>query len=417
MLDINFIRQHPQGVKEACLNKQLDVSVVDQLLSVDEKRRAMQVEVDQMRQQSKQNAQEIKKEIAQGKGASQELIKKGKKIKDELKKIEPALSDLEKNFLALMLAIPNIASDDSPIGSDETFNKVLREEGEIPSFDFPVLDHQELMEKANWLDTKRAVKVAGFRAYFLKNDGLRLERALLSYALDLMTEYGFEVMSVPTLVKPETMVGTGFFPWGKEDHYYTQNGQILAGTAEVALTSYHQNELLREKDLPIKLCGISPCYRREIGTHGKDTKGVIRVHQFNKVEQVVLTIADEAETRNWHEKMLKYSEKLLQDLLLPYRVVAMCTGDMGAGQRKKYDLETWFPSQNTYRETHSASYFNDFQARRLNIRYQAKDGSIKYVYTLNNTVAASPRLLAALIENYQQKDATIEIPKVLKKYF
>ncbi len=417
MLDINFIRQHPQEVKEACLNKQLDVSVVDQLLSVDEKRRAMQVEVDQMRQQSKQNAQEIKKEIAQGKGASQELIKKGKKIKDELKKIEPALSDLEKNFLALMLAIPNIASDDSPIGSDETFNKVLREEGEIPSFDFPVLDHQELMEKANWLDTKRAVKVAGFRAYFLKNDGLRLERALLSYALDLMTEYGFEVMSVPTLVKPETMVGTGFFPWGKEDHYYTQNGQILAGTAEVALTSYHQNELLREKDLPIKLCGISPCYRREIGTHGKDTKGVIRVHQFNKVEQVVLTIADEAETRNWHEKMLKYSEKLLQDLLLPYRVVAMCTGDMGAGQRKKYDLETWFPSQNTYRETHSASYFNDFQARRLNIRYQAKDGSIKYVYTLNNTVAASPRLLAALIENYQQKDATIEIPKVLKKYF
>lgn len=417
MLDINFIRQHPQEVKEACLNKQLDVSVVDQLLSVDEKRRAMQVEVDQMRQQSKQNAQEIKKEIAQGKGASQELIKKGKKIKDELKKIEPALSDLEKNFLELMLAIPNIASDDSPIGSDETFNKVLREEGEIPSFDFPVLDHQELMEKANWLDTKRAVKVAGFRAYFLKNDGLRLERALLSYALDLMTEYGFEVMSVPTLVKPETMVGTGFFPWGKEDHYYTQNGQILAGTAEVALTSYHQNELLREKDLPIKLCGISPCYRREIGTHGKDTKGVIRVHQFNKVEQVVLTIADEEETRNWHEKMLKYSEKLLQDLLLPYRVVAMCTGDMGAGQRKKYDLETWFPSQNTYRETHSASYFNDFQARRLNIRYQAKDGSIKYVYTLNNTVAASPRLLAALIENYQQKDATIEIPKVLKKYF
>lgn len=417
MLDINFIRQHPQAVKEACLNKQLDVSVVDQLLSVDEKRRAMQVEVDQMRQQSKQNAQEIKKEIAQGKGASQELIKKGKKIKDELKKIEPALSDLEKNFLELMLAIPNIASDDSPIGSDETFNKVLREEGEIPSFDFPVLDHQELMEKANWLDTKRAVKVAGFRAYFLKNDGLRLERALLSYALDLMTEYGFEVMSVPTLVKPETMVGTGFFPWGKEDHYYTQNGQILAGTAEVALTSYHQNELLREKDLPIKLCGISPCYRREIGTHGKDTKGVIRVHQFNKVEQVVLTIADEEETRNWHEKMLKYSEKLLQDLLLPYRVVAMCTGDMGAGQRKKYDLETWFPSQNTYRETHSASYFNDFQARRLNIRYQAKDGSIKYVYTLNNTVAASPRLLAALIENYQQKDATIEIPKVLKKYF
>lgn len=417
MLDINFIRQHPQEVKDACLHKQLDAAVVDQLLSVDEKKRALQVKVDQMRQQSNQNAQEIKNQIAQGQQASQELIQKGKRIKDELKKIEPDLSNLENKFLELMLAIPNIPSADTPIGSDETFNKVVREEGQIPHFTFPILAHQELMEKANWLDTKRAVKVAGFRAYFLKNDGLRLERALLSYALDLMTNFGFEVMSVPTLVKPETMVGTGFFPWGKEDHYYTQNGQILAGTAEVALTSYYQNELLREKDLPIKLCGISPCYRREIGTHGKDTKGIIRVHQFNKVEQVVLTIADEEETRNWHEKMLKYSEQLLQDLGLPYRVVAMCTGDMGAGQRKKYDLETWFPSQNTYRETHSASYFNDFQARRLNIRYQAKDGSIKYVYTLNNTVAASPRLLAALVENYQQKDATIEIPKVLKKYF
>lgn len=416
MLDINFIRQHPQEVKEACLNKQLDATAVDQLLSVDEKRRALQVKVDDWRQQSNQNAQEIKKEIAQGKGASQELIEKGKKIKDELKKIEPELTNLESEFLKLMLAIPNIASDDSPIGSDETFNKVVRKEGRIPSFDFPVLDHQELMEKANWLDTKRAVKVAGFRAYFLKNDGLRLERALMNYALELMSEQGFEIMSVPTLVKPEAMIGTGFFPWGEEDHYYTQDGQILAGTAEVALTSYHQDELLREKDLPIKLCGISPCYRREIGTHGKDTKGIIRVHQFNKVEQVVLTIADEEESRKWHEKMLNFSEKLLQDLELPYRVVAMCTGDMGAGQRKKYDLETWFPSQNTYRETHSASYFNDFQARRLNIRYQAKDGSIKYVYTLNNTVAASPRLLTALIENYQQKDATIEIPKVLKKY-
>ncbi|NMA30157.1 MAG: serine--tRNA ligase, partial [Candidatus Pacebacteria bacterium] len=352
MLGINFIRQHPQEVKEACLNKQLDSSVVEQLLSVDEKRRALQLKVDEWRQQSNQNTQKIKEEMSQSKEVSQELVKKGKEIKEELKKIEPELSELEKKFTELMLAIPNIPSDDSPIGRDENFNKVLREEGKIPEFDFPVLDHQELMEKLDWLDTKRAVKIAGFRAFFLKNEGLRLERALLSYALDSMIEHGFEIMSVPTLVKPETMIGTGFFPWGKEDHYYTQDGQILAGTAEVALTSYYQNELLREKDLPIKLCGISPCYRREIGTHGKDTKGIIRVHQFNKVEQVVLTVADEEETRNWHEKTLKYSEKLLQDLALPYQVVAMCTGDMGAGQRKKYDLETWFPSQKKYRETH-----------------------------------------------------------------
>lgn len=417
MLDINFIRQHSQEVKEACFNKQLDSTVVEQLLKADEQRRKLQIEVDDWRKQSNQNAQAIKQEVGQGKPADQELINRGKLIKEELKKREPQLSDIEARFTELMLAIPNVPTKDTPIGKDESANRLVREEGKIPHFDFPVLDHQQLMEGLDWLDTKRAVKIAGFRAFFLKNDALRLERALLSYALDLMKEQGFTLLSVPTLVKPETMLGTGYFPWGKEDHYYTQDGQILAGTAEVALTAYHQNELLREKDLPIKLCGISPCYRREIGAHGKDTRGIIRVHQFNKVEQVVLTIADEAETQRWHELMLGFAEELLKQLGLPYRVLAMCTGDMGAGQRKKYDIETWFPSQKTYRETHSASYFNDFQSRRLNIRYQAKDGSIKYVYTLNNTVAASPRLLAALIENYQQKDATIEIPKVLKKYF
>jgi seryl-tRNA synthetase len=272
------------------------------------------------------------------------------------------------------------------------------------------------MENLNYLDTKRAVKIAGFRAYFLKNEGLLLERALLSYALDVMKEHGFELMNAPTMVNQEAMLGTGYFPWGDEDHYKTQDGQILTGTAEVALTSYYAEETLREKDLPIKLCGVSPCYRREVGAHGKDTQGIIRVHQFNKVEQVVLTVADEEETRKWHQKMLAFSEEILQGLKLPYQVLLMCTGDMGAGQRKKYDIETWFPSQNKYRETHSASYFNDFQARRLNMRYQAKDGSTKFVYTLNNTVAASPRLLAAVIENYQQEDGRIEIPEVLKKY-
>lgn len=417
MLDINFIRQQPQQVKDACKNKQLDDAIVDQLLSIDEQRRKLQIEVDDWRKQSNQNAVAIKQEVAEGKSVNQELIERGKLIKEELKKREPQLSEVEAQFSELMLAIPNVPTSDTPIGSDESFNQVVREEGQIPHFDFPVLDHQELMEGLDWLDTKRAVKIAGFRAYFLKNDALLLERALLNYALDLMRAQGFTLLSVPTLVKKEAMIGTGYFPWGKEDHYYTQDGQILAGTAEVALTAYHQNELLREKDLPIKLCGISPCYRREIGAHGKDTKGIIRVHQFNKVEQVVLTIADEQETQHWHELMLNFAEELLKNLGLPYRVVAMCSGDMGAGQRKKYDIETWFPSQETYRETHSASYFNDFQSRRLNIRYQAKDGSIKYVYTLNNTMAASPRLLAAIIENYQQKDATIEIPKVLKKYF
>ena len=258
--------------------------------------------------------------------------------------------------------------------------------------------------------------MAGFRAYFLKGDGLLLEQALLKYALDLLMAEGFTPMSVPVMVNQEAMLGTGYFPWGSEDHYQTQDGQILTGTAEVALTAYHQGEILNEADLPIKICGISPCFRREVGSYGKDTKGIIRVHQFNKVEQVVLTVADENITRDWHERMVALAEKLLQNLGLPYQVLAMCTGDMGAGQRKKYDLETWFPSQNKYRETHSASYFNDFQSRRLNIRYQDQDGNLKFVYTLNNTMAASPRLLAAVIENYQQADGSIKIPEVLRQY-
>jgi seryl-tRNA synthetase len=266
------------------------------------------------------------------------------------------------------------------------------------------------------LDTKRATAIGGFRSYFLKNDAVLLEQALLNFALQLMAKKGFSAMTAPVLVNTDAMWGTGYFPWGQEDHYKTQDDQILAGTSEVALTAYRQGETLAEKDLPIKMVGISPCFRREVGSYGKDTQGVIRVHQFNKVEQVVYTVADEEVTREWHQNMVSYSEELLQALELPYHVLLMCTGDMGAGQRKKYDIETWFPSQNTYRETHSASYFNDFQARRLNIRYQAKDGSMKYVYTLNNTVAASPRLLAAVIENYQQEDGSIAIPKVLQPF-
>lgn len=269
------------------------------------------------------------------------------------------------------------------------------------------------MTKLDWLDTERAVKIGGFRSYFLKGGGLRLEQKLLTLALNRLSEAGFTPMSVPVLVNEASLWGTGYFPWGKEDHYQTQDNQFLTGTAEVALTAYRQGEMLTEKDLPLQICGISPCFRREVGSYGKDTQGIVRVHQFNKVEQVVYTVADEAETRVWHEKMVGLAEQLLQDLELPYQVLLMCTGDMGAGQRKKYDIETWFPSQNTYRETHSASYFNDFQARRLNIRYQTSGGETKFVYTLNNTMAASPRLLAAIIENYQQADGTVKIPKVL----
>lgn len=417
MQDITFIRTNPDLVKEACLNKQLDPAVVDTLLEIDGRRLVILKKVEELRQQSNKNADTIKQQVAQQGKPDPDLVAIGKELKTQLKELEPQLSELNDAWETAQLAIPNNPAQDVPIGKDESGNQVARtSELPVPTFDFEPKPHHELMENLDMLDTKRAVKIGGFRAYFLKNDGVLLEQALLQYALKLLYHKGFTPMTTPVLVNTEAMTGTGYFPWGAEDHYKTQDGSILAGTSEVALTAYYGGEVLREKDLPIKMVGLSPCFRREIGSYGKDTQGIVRVHQFNKIEQVVYTIADENETRSWHQAMVGLSEQLLQDLGLSYQVLLMCTGDMGAGQRKKYDIETWFPSQQKYRETHSASYFNDFQARRLNIRYQAADGQLKYVYTLNNTMAASPRLLAAIIENYQQADGSIVVPEILREF-
>lgn len=416
MLDLQFIRDHPQQVKTAAEKKQLDPAVVDQLLATDEKRRDLIQKVEAIRQQINANADKIKDQVQAGGKPEPTLIEKGKELKENLKEVEPDLKEIESRFQALSLQIPNLPAPDVPVGEDESGNQVVRTVGDKPEFEFEPKPHQELMEQLELLDTERAVKIGGFRSYFLKNKAVLLEQAILRYALDFMAQQGFTLMTAPTLVRDSALIGTGFFPWGKEDHYTTQDKLKLAGTAEVALTAYHQDETLTEKDLPIKMAAISPCYRREVGTHGKDTQGVIRVHQFNKVEQVVYTVADEEIAQKWHGKMTHFSEQLLQNLGLPYQVLLMCTGDMGAGQRKKYDLETWFPAQNKYRETHSASYFLDFQARRLNIRYQTKNGGLKHVYTLNNTVAATPRLLAAIIENYQQEDGSVKVPTALQPY-
>lgn len=414
MLDIHYIREHADEIKTACQEKQLDPKVVEQVLEADERRRKLQVTVDELRKQSNEHARLMKETVQTGSKPSAADIEKGKTIKLQLKEVEPTLKEVEEEFQRLMMFVPNVPAQDVPVGPDESGNEVARQVGTLPTFDFTPKAHQELMEDLDLLDTKRAVRIGGFRSYFLRNEAVLLEQALLQYALQKLVAEGFEAMTAPVLVNEETMWGTGYFPWGNEDHYKTQDDQYLAGTAEVALTAFRAGETLTEKDLPVKMVGISPCFRREVGSYGKDTQGVIRVHQFNKVEQVVYTIADEEHTRDWHEKMTGYSEQLLKDLELPYQVLRMCTGDMGAGQRKKYDIETWFPAQNKYRETHSASYFNAFQARRLNIKYRATDGSLKHVYTLNNTMAASPRLLAAIIENYQQKDGSITVPTVLQ---
>lgn len=413
MLDIAYIRKNAKIVKQASINKQLNPAVVDDLLTIDEQRRALQQKVDDLRRESNEHARKLKQNVANGSIPTDADKELGKQFKNKLKEFEPQLKEVEDQYQALLYQIPNVPAADVPIGPDESGNQVVRQVGKPNVFDFEPKSHEELMIKLGWLDVDKAVKIGGFRSYFLKGTGLRLEQALLKVALDRLVSAGFEPMSVPVLVNEEAMWGTGYFPWGQEDHYRTQDNQFLTGTAEVALTAYRQGETLTEKELPFQICGISPCFRREVGSYGKDTAGIIRVHQFNKVEQVVYTVADETITREWHEKMVKLAEQLLQDLELPYQVLLMCTGDMGAGQRKKYDIETWFPSQQKYRETHSASYFNDFQSRRLNIKYQANDGSSKYVYTLNNTMAASPRLLAAIIENNQQADGSVKVPKIL----
>lgn len=409
MIDIKLLRENPDLFQKAVDNKQLKLDI-RHILTIDAKHRELFQQVQTIREERNMLVGAIN-----GK-PNDEQISKGKELRDRLEKEEHALKAVEEELKMYLYQIPNPPASDVPIGRDEAGNVEVRKVGDIPHFEFAPKSHEEIALGIDGVDFKRAVKVAGTRAYILKNDLMLLEQAILKFALDFKIEKGFTPMTVPWMVNKEAMWGTGYFPWGIEDHYTTQDDQALIGTSEVVLTAYYQDEILEEKDLPIKMVGISPCFRREVGSYGKDTKGFIRVHQFNKIEQVVLTIADENETREWHEKMLGYSEEVLQQLGLAYRVLVMCTGDMGAGQRKKYDIETWFPSQSAYRETHSASYFNDFQARRLNMRYRDKEGNIKYVYTLNNTVAATPRLLAAVIENYQQEDGSVVIPEVLRKY-
>ena len=412
MLDINYIREHAADLKQAISDKQLNSAIVDQVISTDEQRRKLIVQVEEIRKKINENTDAIKK--SETKRPTEEQLQLGRELKSQLQDVEPQLKQVEETLQDLMYQVANPAAVDVPIGKDESGNQVVRQVGEKTQFAFEPRDHEQLMLMNDLLDLKRAVRIAGFRAYFLKNQAGMLEQALLQYAFQFLTREGFTPMTVPWMVNKEALWGTGYFPWGVEDHYTTQDNQGLIGTAEVSLTAYRQDEVLNEKDLPYKMVGISPCFRREVGAYGKDVHGVIRVHQFTKVEQVVYTVADEEVTREWHQKMVGFAEQLLQDLELPYQVLLMCTGDMGAGQRKKYDIETWFPAQQKYRETHSASDFNDFQARRLNIKYRAKDGSLKHVYTLNNTMAASPRLLAAVIENYQNEDGSIRVPRLLQ---
>jgi len=413
MLDIKFIRENVNLVKESGRKKGFEVDI-DALLALDEKRRELIHESESLRAEQKRGSKELGKLKGKEKEAA---LAKLKDMSDRVKGLNEELRAAEADYNGLMLRVPNVPAPDVPEGTDDSQNVEIRRWGEPRKFDFKPEDHIELGRALDIIDIPRGVKLGGTRSYFLKGDGALLENALMQFGLDYITKKGFTILSGPVLVKDFAMYGTAFFPFGEEQSYRVEKDELnLVGTSEVFVTSYHSEEMLKEEDLPLLYAALSTCFRREAGTYGRDTKGAYRVHQFQKVEQVVLCKADEEESRRQHEFILKNSEGILQALNLPYRVVTCCTGDLGLGQVVKFDLEAWMPSRDSYGETNSASRYHDFQARRLNIRYRDGDGATHFVHTLNHTVVASTRLIIAIVENYQQADGSIVIPEVLRPY-
>lgn len=401
MLDINFIKEHLDEVKKSIEVRKANLDI-EKLLTLDNQRRELIQEVDELR--AKRNE-----------AAKQKDIEKGKKVKEELDGLEKELKKVEENWQALMLQVPNILLDDVPIG-DASANKIIRKVGEVPKFSFKPRDHIELGKLLDIIDFDRGVKVGGFRGYYLKNEGARLQWAVLSFALDHLTQKGYHAIIPPVINKRFALVGGGQFPWGEEDTYKLGEDEYLVGTSEIPLMALHADETFDIKDLPKKYVAMSACFRTEIGSYGKDTKGLYRVHEFYKVEQVILCEADERESLGFFEELQENSEEILEMLGLPYQVVLLSSQDMGKKASLTYDTETWMSAREGYGETHSNSIVLDFQTRRLKIKYKGKDGQVKFCHALNNTAIASPRILIPLLENFQQVDGTVKIPEVLHKY-
>ena len=413
MLDIKFIRENKDIVAAGAKKKRVDVDL-GKLLSLDDKRRELQAKIDERR--AEQNVASNAIASAKADTERQAIISKMQDVKETLRLEEESMQEILKEWRTLMVQVPNVPDVSVPDGESDTDNKEVRAWGEIPTFDFEPKSHTELLLLHDMADYERGAKVAGFRGYFLKNDGARLVWALHHFVEERFVQLGFTPMVVPSVVRREAFVGTGYLPQSEEDLYKTQDGDYLAGTAEVATMGYYMDEMLEKKDLPLKFVSFSPCFRREAGSHGKDTKGIFRIHEFLKYEQVVLCEANHEESVKWHEELTKNAEELLQALALPYHVVINCGADLGLGQVKKYDIEAWMPSEKKYRETHSSSYFHDFQTRRLNIRYRDDGGVVRYVHSLNNTALATPRILCQIVENNQQADGSITIPQALRGY-
>ncbi len=404
MIDINYIRENTEEVKKKIATKNFDAKTVDEVLKLDEKKRKLIGEIEELR--AKRN------EIAKLGKASDE----GKKVKEELQAKEPELKEAEEKFLEKLNEIPNLPMDEVPVGKGEKDNKELRKVGEIKDFKFSAKDHLELGTELGIIDFETGAKVSGSQFYYLLGDGARLELALISYAFEKLSEKGFMPIMTPDLAKSRYYLGTGYNPKGNEAQTYTIEGEDLGliATAEVTLAGKNADEVLNQGDLPLKYIGYSHCFRQEAGAYGKYSKGLYRVHQFTKAEMFIYCLPEESD--KFHKLLLEIEEEIYKDLEIPYRVLEMCTADLGAMAARKYDIEAWMPGRADYGEVTSTSNCTDYQARNLNIRYKKNDGERGFVHMLNGTAIATSRTIIAILENYQNEDGSVNVPKVLQKW-
>lgn len=413
MLDIKFIRENSDIVKNACKLKNIILDI-DQLLVLDKELTALKTQEQDLLTQKNGITAKIPKASAEERPT---LIAESKSLDESAKNLKPKSDEIEEKLKNLLYLVPQIPSPKAPVGKDDGDNVEVKKFGVLPKFDFTPLDHVQILEKNNWADFERIAKVSGSRSYSLKNDMVIVEMAMHRMAMDKLMAKGFNLLSVPAFAREEALYGTGHFPNGRDQAYYVPEQNIyLAGTAEVQINSLHAGEIIKESDLPLLYAGYSPCFRSEAGSYGRDVRGLIRVHQFMKVEQFIFCKNDPAESEKWHKILLETSEEIVQDLELPYRIVECCTGDMGTGKVRMYDVEAWVPSENKYRETHSCSALHDWQSRRTQTRYRDSDNKVQYVYTLNNTAIATPRILVPFLENHQMADGTVKVPEKLRPY-
>lgn len=422
MLDIKFIRENKDIVALAAKKKKINIDI-DELIVLDDKRKELLGSVEKRRAEQNAASQKMGGQISPEDRAK--IIADMKQVKEAMEVDSKKLEEVMKDWQALMLRVPNVPDMSVPDGDTDADNKEVKVWGEKPQFAFEPKNHIDIMTKLGMVDFERGAKVHGFRGYFLTGEGARLSFAIWNYAMDFFSDRGvgdekgrgFVPVMPPVIVRKLTMYGTGYLPDGEEDLYKTQDSDYLVGTAEVPLMGMHADEVIPVDQLPKKYLGFSPCYRREAGAHSKDINGLIRVHEFYKFEQLILCEANHETSVKYHEELNKNIEEFIESLDIPYHTVMNCGGDLGLGQVKKYDVELWVPKEGKYREIGSASYFHDFQCRRLNIRYKDVDGKLKYAHSLNGTAIPTPRILVSLVENYQQADGSIKIPPVLVKYF